>query len=149
MHEDQPTSPLGGGKASGFRSLLGYRVTRWETGLAEIELALGAEHLNGMGIVHGGLYATLLDAACGHAATWCSVPGNTRACVTVSLTTHFLASVASGHIRAVGRLETVAGRTAICRAEITDAAGMLLAIAQGTFLYARGSERVEGVVRRS
>ena len=56
------------GKPSGFRSLLGYRAIRWERDYAEIELALGAKHMNSLGFTHGGLYLTLIDAAFGHVA---------------------------------------------------------------------------------
>lgn len=135
------------GKLSGFRALLGYHVVDWQEGRAEIALDLDQSHMNGMGIVHGGLYATLLDAACGHAATWCSVAGHTRACVTVSLTTHFLSPATAGRIVARGTLERVHARIAVCRADIVDQAGTVLAIGQGSFRYAAGSERLEGLPR--
>jgi uncharacterized protein (TIGR00369 family) len=135
------------GKLSGFRDLLGYHVVDWREGHAEISLDLDQRHMNGMGIVHGGLYATVLDAACGHAATWCRIKGNTRGCVTVSLTTHFLHPATEGRLLARGTLECVHDRIAVCRAEIVDEAGMLLAIGQGSFRYAAGSERLEGVPR--
>jgi uncharacterized protein (TIGR00369 family) len=137
------------GKASGFRALLGYRVAEWREGFAALELQLDQRHMNSLGIVHGGLYATLLDAACGHAATWCAVPGHTRVCVTVSLTTSFLGSVSAGHIRTVGRLERIDRRIAVCRAEVLDQDGRILAIGQGSFRYGSGSETVTGIERPS
>jgi uncharacterized protein (TIGR00369 family) len=139
--------PMPTGKKSGFRTLLGYRNTVWREGHAEIELEIGPQHLNGMNILHGGAYLTLLDAACGHAATWCANPAHTRFCVTVGLSTSFIRPATAGLITATGRLEAVADRTATCRAEVRDATGRLLAAGQGSFLYMPGSEHLDGVPR--
>jgi uncharacterized protein (TIGR00369 family) len=135
------------GKPSGFRSLLGYCIVDWRDGFAEIHLTLDERHKNSMGAVHGGLYATLIDAACGHAATWCSAPSHVRVCVTVSLTTSFLATVPGGLIVTRAHLERVDNRIAICRAETTDGTGRVLTVGQGSFLYLPGHEDVAGVAR--
>jgi uncharacterized protein (TIGR00369 family) len=149
---DKPSradNPTPSGKPSGFRTLVGYRAAIWRENYAEIELALGDQHLNSLRIVHGGVYVAMLDAACGHAATWCSVPGHVRSCVTLSLTTNFLAPATSGVIKAIGRLEGVDQLIATASGEVVDAAGQVLAVGQGAFRYLRGSERAEGVPRGS
>jgi uncharacterized protein (TIGR00369 family) len=133
------------GKPSGFRTLLGYRAIRWERDYAEIELALGAKHMNSLGFTHGGLYLTLIDAAFGHAATWCSVPGNVRGVVTISLNTSFLSPAKGGIIRAVGHLAGIHNRVATVSGDVRDEHGLLLATAIGSFRYFPGSERIEGV----
>lgn len=135
------------GHPSGFRELVGYRVLEWRDGFAEIALDLGSQHKNRMGIIHGGVYMTILDAAMGHASTWCSVEGNTRKCVTISLTTKFLSSGQEGVLRARAFLMGNANRIATCRGEIRDNSGTLLVSAQASFRYFPGSERVEGVPR--
>jgi uncharacterized protein (TIGR00369 family) len=139
--------PTPTGKPSGFRTLVGYRALVWRENYAEIELALGAHHLNSLGIVHGAVYVAMLDAAFGHAATWCSVPGHVRSCVTLSLTTSFLAPATTSMIKAIGRLDGVEQRIATASGEVVDETGQMLAVGQGTFRYFRGSERVEGVPR--
>ena len=134
-------------RRSGFRTLLGYRTRVWSENYGEVELQLGPQHMNSIGIVHGGVYATLLDAAIGHAVSFCAVPGNARYSTTVSLTTTFLKSVKSGTLVASGRVRSIEGRLATCTAEVHDDAGALLATAQGSFLYFPGSERPEGLPR--
>lgn len=134
-------------RRSGFRTLLGYRTRVWSENYGEVELALGPQHMNSIGIVHGGVYATLLDAAIGHAVSFCAVPGNARYSTTVSLTTTFLKSVKSGTLVASGRVQSVEGRLATCTAEVRDQEGTLLATAQGSFLYFPGSEHPHGVPR--
>lgn len=144
MHDKPPHNPP---RQSGFRSLVAYSTAAWQDGYAEVEVALGPQHMNSVGITHGGVYATLLDAAFGQCATWCSKPGNVRHCVTITLTTTFLDPAHEGTIRAIGRLEEVVERIAFCRGEIVDRDGRVLAIGQGSFRYRPGSERVEGVPR--
>jgi uncharacterized protein (TIGR00369 family) len=141
------TSPPLEGKPSGFRSLVGYHPVEWTEGHAVIELDIGPQHLNSLGIVHGGVYMALMDAAMGHAVAWACVEGNIRKSVTLSLTTRFLASVDRGRLRATGTLLGVEGRAATTEARILSAAGDLLAAGQATFLYLPGSERREGVPR--
>lgn len=145
-HQERPQFTEG--KPSGFRILLGYRVVEWRENHAEILLDLESKHMNGLGIVHGGVYATLLDAAQGHAVTFCPVPENTRICVTISLTTSFLSPARSGTVRAIGRCIGIHDRVATAQGEMYDEAGTLLASAQASFRYMPGSERLEGVARR-
>jgi uncharacterized protein (TIGR00369 family) len=145
MH-DKP--PLIEGKPSGFRRLLGYRVDVWRENHAEIVLDADERHLNGLGILHGGVYATLLDASLGHAATFCPDPARTRICVTISLTTSFLAPTPPGVVRAVGRCLAIHDRIATAQGEMLDAAGQRVATAQASFRYMPGSEQLEGVPRR-
>src|SRR3546814_14953242 len=79
------------GPSAAFGALIGYRLVAWREDYAEIELELGPQHLNGHGIPHGGVIATLLDTACGYAGVYCPVPGNVRPALTLSLTTQFVA----------------------------------------------------------
>lgn len=130
---------------TGFRELVGYDVAAWREGYAEIVLPLSAIHGNRMGITHGGVYMTILDAAMGHAATWCSVPGNRRRCVTISMTTTFMQPAETETIRAVGTLINVDRRVATCRGRVVAPDGQPLVVAQGSFRYGRGSDRVEGI----
>lgn len=129
----------------GFRRHVGYRTTVWRENYAEIVLDLEAFHGNTHGALHGGVYMTVMDAAMGQAATWCPVPGHIRRCVTVSLSTGFLAAACGDRITAIARLESAAERVAVCRGEIVDGDGTVCATAQGTFRYVGGGERLQGV----
>ena len=134
------------GRRSGFRALIGYRAIVWTRDYAEIELTLADQHMNSLGITHGGVYMAMMDAAMGHASTWCAVNGNVRLCVTVSLTTNFIAPARDGSIRAIGRLIGIHNRIATLTAEVIDGdCGTLLAAGQGGFRYFPGSESYDGV----
>ena len=135
-------------KRSGFRDHIGYRTKAWRDGYGEVELVVGPQHLNSVGIVHGGVYMSMLDVALGHAVSFCTVPGNFRFSTTVSLTTSFLKGAKSGVLTAVGRIDGIQGRLATGTGEVRDEAGDLCAVAQASFLYFPGSERPEGVPKR-
>jgi uncharacterized protein (TIGR00369 family) len=135
-------------RRSGYRSLLGYRTRAWAQGYGEVELQVGPQHMNSIGIVHGGVYASLLDVALGSAVSYCAVPGCARYSTTVSLTTTFLKGATSGLLTAMGRVESTEGRVATASGQVVDEAGTLLAVAQATFLYFPGSEHPDGVPKR-
>ncbi len=133
------------GRPSGFRSLIGYKTVAWREGYSEILLKLAPKHLNSRDIPHGGLYMVLIDSTMGHAATYCDVPGHVRRCLTTSLQTNFLAPGEGLFLRARAWLVAVEGRMATCQGEVIDANGKVCVVGQGSFRYARGSERPEGV----
>jgi uncharacterized protein (TIGR00369 family) len=135
-------------RRSGYRSLIGYRTKAWRESYGEVELVIGPQHLNSVGIVHGGVYMSLLDVALGHAVAYCTVPGNFRFSTTVTLTTSFLRGAKAGILTATGRIDGEQGRLATGTGEVRDEAGELCAVAQASFLYFPGSERLEGVPRR-
>jgi uncharacterized protein (TIGR00369 family) len=137
---------LGGEAPSGFQELLGYRLVRWEEGLAELELLIDARHLNRSGVLHGGVLMTLLDTAMGFSATYCALPGRVRRVMTLSLSTSFLGNAGEGTLVAVGRLRGGGRKILSLSGEVRlRESGATLAVAEGMFKYAKGSESPEGV----
>ncbi|MCR6631466.1 MAG: PaaI family thioesterase [Magnetospirillum sp.] len=140
-----PNRWLEGELPSGFQDLLGYRLVEWREDEAVLDLLLDHRHLNRAGVVHGGVLSTLIDTACGFAATWCPFEGRVRRVVTLSLTTSFTGQARHGVIVARARKRAGGSKVVFCAAEVTDADGKLLAMGEGTFRYRSGSESPEGV----
>lgn len=130
---------------SGFQQLLGYRLTEWAEGQAVLELEMEHKHTNRAGLLHGGVLATLIDTACGFAATFCPLPGRVRRVVTLSLTTNFTGQARHGTLRAVAKKTGGGSRIVFCQADVLDGHGTLIASGQGSFRYRSGSEHPEGV----
>lgn len=91
-------------------------------------------HYNPIGSVHGGVYATLLDSACG-----CAVQTMLPAGVgytSLDLSVKFLGTirVGAGRVTATGSVDHLGRRTALARADLRDATGRLLATATSTCL---------------
>jgi uncharacterized protein (TIGR00369 family) len=128
-----------------FADLVGYRLQVWERDYAEVTLQLEAKHLNRNGGPHGGLLATLIDTACGYAGVHCTVPGNHRRALTLSLTTQFIGRADPGStLTAIGRKIGGGRQIFFASCEIRDQNGRLIAQGEGSFRYRRGSESPEG-----
>lgn len=130
---------------SGFRQLLGFRITEWREGDATLTLTIGPRHLNRSGVLHGGVIATLIDAAGGYAGCYCPHPNRVRRSVTVSMTTHFLAQAKIGTLTTHARVRGGGRRLFIASVEVHDNSGALVAIGEGVYRYRAGSETLEGV----
>jgi uncharacterized protein (TIGR00369 family) len=128
----------------GFGSLVGFRLVDWDLGSARIVLDVREKHLNRSGVVHGGVIATMLDAVGGYAGLYCTVPGNVRTCLTISLSQLFVAPGLPPRIEARARQLSTARSTFFAEAAAYDAEGALIGSAQGVYRWARGSEVSEG-----
>jgi len=117
-----PTAPIA--ETLGFA---GFDVP--ERGTAIFELDPELRHYNPIGSVHGGVYATLLDSACGCAVH--STLGVGEGYTSLDLTVKFLRQVTvdSGRLRAVGSVLQRGRRTALAEAKLYDGGGKLVAYA--------------------
>ncbi len=97
-----------------------------------VTLEPAEHHTSPLGMVHGGVIATLLDTACG-CAVHASLPAGVGY-TSLDLSTRFLRPVfaGSGTIRATGWVVSSGRRTALAEAELRDERGRLLAHATST-----------------
>jgi uncharacterized protein (TIGR00369 family) len=111
---------------------LAFRFTAVEEGRIEFECETAAFMYNPMGVVHGGLAATLLDSAASCAVHTTLPPGTGS--TTLDLSVHLLRPILSdlGPIRAVGTVLNRGRRTALGSAEVRDGSDRLLAQATAT-----------------
>ena len=116
---------------SAFYRWSGIRVADADLGAVRLELDLDDHHRNIQGFAHGGLLATLADAAMGLSVRSALEPG--RRHVTVEMGMHYLRPVTTGTITASGRAIRVGTEIAYAEAVVTDAAGRDLARASGTY----------------
>jgi uncharacterized protein (TIGR00369 family) len=130
---------------SNFNRHLGMKILEWSEGAVTVAIDIQDWMRNRTGIVHGGVTATLIDAAAGYAGNFCPHAGRRRLSSTLALTTTFLAPGKGGRIVARARVRgggrTIYGSTV----EVTDDSGTVIAIGEGTFKYFKGSETSEGV----
>jgi uncharacterized protein (TIGR00369 family) len=138
---------LGGESPSGFQRAMGYRLAAWREGGAELVMPVRPHHLNRAGVLHGGVYMSLIDTACGLAGCYRPHPDRRRVAVSLSLTTSFVAQCSGGTVRVVGRARGGGRRIFIASAEVFDEDGRLLALGEGSYRYRAGSENPEGTPR--
>lgn len=116
---------------------LDFEGLSFEEGRVRFQLTPKEFHYNPIGAVHGGVFATLLDSACG-----CAVHSMLPAGVlytSLDLTVKFLRPVlvGTGPITAEGTVVHLGRRTALAEGRITDAAGKLYATATSSILVMR------------
>jgi uncharacterized protein (TIGR00369 family) len=138
---DAPHDPL----PAPFHDLFSFRLLAWRAGYATLEATAGPQHLNRAGVIHGGVVLALIDQAAAYAGLWCSVRGNARRGMTLSLATQFTAPVTGGRLVAEAEMVSRGGTTFFTRVVVRDEAGTIVATGQGTHRWRSGSEREEGV----
>jgi uncharacterized protein (TIGR00369 family) len=118
-------------ESSPFYRWSGMRVTASEPGSVTLSLDLAEHHANLQGFAHGGVLATLADAAMGLSLRSAMEPG--RRHVTIELGVHYLRPVRTGTLHATGQAVRVGREVAYAEAAINDERGTELARASGTY----------------
>jgi uncharacterized protein (TIGR00369 family) len=116
-----------------FGSHLGFELLDWQDGQARLGLTVQPYMLNRSGLLHGGVIVALLDAAGGYAGTFCTVPGNVRRGMTLSLSTSFIGQARSGRIVADAHVIGGGRSTFFVRVEVRSDTGELVAAGDCTY----------------
>ena len=112
-----------------FSRHIGARVEEVEPGRALVYIDVEEFHLNGVGTLHGGVYASLIDNAMGLSVL--ALVGVRTA--TIQMDVHFLGAVHAGRITCESEVVHRTRRTATAEARVRDADGELVALGTGTF----------------
>lgn len=119
-----PVQPLD--RLSPFLEATGFVIDCASPTRVEGHIDLGPDHHTPWGIVHGGVYATIVESAASIGASE-AVAAQGLVAVGLTNTTHFLRSVTSGRADVVA-VALNQGRTQqLWKVDITDDAGRLLA----------------------
>lgn len=115
-------------------ALVGFALTHAEPGAVRMTLTPAEYHYNPIGTVHGGIAATVLEAALA-AAIRTTLPAG-RACVTVEIKINYVRALVAGtgDVTVDGRVVHAGRQVALAEGRITDAAGRLHATATSTCL---------------
>jgi len=91
MHKDQRINALN--RSGGFNQVNGIMILEWQDGMASVRVDLSADHLNPLGLVHGGLYASMLDVALAMCGSFRPEPDGLYPGLTLSLTTQYVSAM--------------------------------------------------------
>jgi len=144
--EPRPTRPspdlFRAARRGGFHQEVGFRVLAEKSGRGYCTVSGHVEqrHLNINGIVHGGVYATILDTAMGGSVVSLLTEDETTA--TTSLYVEFLRAARQGDVlTAVGRVLRRGRHIAFAEGNLVGAGGERLSQARGTWYIWSASER--------
>lgn len=128
--------------------LLDIRATEVKTGQALFEMTVDERHLRTLGILHGGVTATLLDTCMGYAAV--TVAPEDHYVVTVQLNVNFVRPAwQSERLIARGEIKHSGRQTAVTSGEIRTVEGTLVGSGTATFLYLPKPPPGENIARQA
>ncbi len=152
--EPRPTRPLPdlyrAARRGGFHQAVGFHVVPGRSGHGYCTVAgrVEARHLNINGVVHGGVYATILDTAMGGSVVSLLTEDETTA--TTSLYVEFLSAARAGDtLTARGRVLRRGRHIAFAEGDLVGGDGRRLSQAHGTWYIWSSSETPRGHPRRS
>ena len=120
-----------------YFELLSMKLTDVGTGYATLEIELAQKHLQPFGVVHGGVFASIIDAA----AFWSlyyGIEDPDTGITTVDLKLNYLAPAVSGKLIARGRQIKVGRTLAYAEAQVVDQEGKVLAHGTSTVIILPG-----------
>ena len=128
-----------------FVAHMGFCLEHCAQGQSEISYAPLPEHLNSLGVTHGGALMTLLDVSMATAAR-SETPG--QGVVTIEMKTSFM-QAASGPLTARGQLLHRTATLAFTQSTVYDVQGRTCAMAVGTFKYLKDTARSATLLQRT
>jgi uncharacterized protein (TIGR00369 family) len=121
--------------------LLGFHLTAVGDGSVTFELEPHESQYNLIGVVHGGVIATLLDSSMGCAVHTKLPAGDSYATLEINVNYSRAVTKDVGPLRCEGHVVTLGSRVATARGSITDREDRLYAHATTVCLVVRGGPR--------
>ena len=117
---------------SPYFSLLSMKIMDLQWGTSVLEVELGEKHLQPFGMVHGGVIASVVDAA----AFWAVFPQVEKemGLTTVEMKLNYLAPVKEGKLVTEGRCIRIGKTLALGEAQVRDEKGNLVAHGTATLM---------------
>jgi uncharacterized protein (TIGR00369 family) len=122
---------------SPYFELLSMKIIDVGPGFSELEIDLSQKHLQPFGFVHGGVFASIVDAAAFWAVFYQIENQNTGA-TTVDVKLNYLAPADSGKLIAKGRQIKLGKTLGYAEAEVTAENGKILAHGTSTLILLPG-----------
>ena len=122
-----------------YFELLSMEIIAIDTGVSQLQIDISRKHLQPFGNVHGGVFASIIDAA----AFWSvflEVQDTSAGVTTVDLKLNYLAPAAEGKLIAKGRRIKIGRTLAYAEAEVRNEQGKLLTHGTSTLMILSGKE---------
>lgn len=120
-----------------YFKLLSMKIRDVGVGFSVLEIDLSEKHLQPFGFVHGGVFASIIDAAAFWAVFY-EIEDQNAGVTTVDLKLNYLAPAVSGRLMAKGRQIKLGKTLGYAEAEVTDKSGKILAHGTSTVIILPG-----------
>jgi uncharacterized protein (TIGR00369 family) len=120
-----------------YFDLLSMAISEVGAGFSVMEIELAQKHLQPFGFVHGGVFASIIDAA-SFWSLFYEIEDQDTGVTTVDLKLNYLAPAVSGKLIAKGRQIKMGRTLGYADAEVTDSEGRILAHGSSTVILLPG-----------
>jgi 1,4-dihydroxy-2-naphthoyl-CoA hydrolase len=127
----------------GWNRAMGVRFVRVTLDEVVAELTVGAEHKQAYGIVHGGVYAGVIETLASVGAAMNAMQQG-RSAVGLENNTSFLQAVREGTLRGTARPIMRGKRSQVWEATITDESGRAVATGRVRLMVLEGDAKLAG-----
>jgi 1,4-dihydroxy-2-naphthoyl-CoA hydrolase len=128
----------------GWLQAMGITITRATADEVRAELTVGPEHLQGYGIVHGGVHSGLIESLASIGAHLYALP-RSQSVVGLENSTSFIRAVRAGAtLRAVATPVTRGRKTQVWEAKVEDGEGRIVATGRVRLLCLEKEEPLAG-----
>lgn len=128
----------------GFNQAMGLHCIHADPDMLIAELTVGRQHLQPYGIVHGGVYAGMIETLCSTGAAL-SVMMDGKSAVGLENTTSFLKAVRSGTLRCTARPVMKGRRSHVWEASITDEQNRIVATGRVRLIILESGVTADGI----
>ena len=124
-----------------YFNLISMNIVEISIGYARIVIDLARKHLQPFGLVHGGVFATIIDSAASWALFY-GIEDPDAGMTSVDLKLNYLAPAVSGKLIARGRQIKIGKTLCYAEAEVTDNTGKIAAHGTSTIMILPGKSPV-------
>ncbi|MDP3286527.1 MAG: PaaI family thioesterase [Desulfobacterales bacterium] len=132
------------GLIGGFNKSMGLRFVKATPNEFVAEIEIDERHLQPYGIVHGGVYAGMIETLCSTGAAL-NVYSEGKSAVGLENTTSFLRAVRSGTLRGTARPVLTGRRSHVWEAQVTDDRDRLVATGRVRLLVLEPGSEADGI----
>lgn len=123
--------------SSPYFELISMKIRDIGVGYSRFEIDLNKKHLQPFGLVHGGVFASIIDTAASWAIFY-SIADHEAGMTSVDLKLNYLAPAASGKLIAKGRQIKVGKTLGYATAEVTGESGKIMAHGTSILMILQG-----------
>ena len=124
--------------SSPYFALISMKIREIGIGYSLFEVDLGERHLQPFGLVHGGVFASIIDSAASWAIFY-GIEDENGGLTSVDLKLNYLAPAVSGKLMARGRQITLGKTLGYAEAQVTDERGKIIAHGTSTVMIIPGN----------
>ncbi len=124
-----------------YFTLISMKIREIGVGYSGIEIDLAQKHLQPFGLVHGGVFATIIDSAASWALFY-GIEDHDAGLTSVDLKLNYLSPVVAGKLIAKGRQIKIGKTLGYAEAEVADQTGKIVAHGTSTIMILPGKSPV-------